>query len=119
MNKAVESGTLANKFKEALKAGKNCIIEIRTPLGNAAGQRLHKALSLAGVKTSVVDVVATPHSGILIETNQQCAKTGLSIQTAFSSVGMDAHLLIQNTPRADIVIIHLNSDEEPRKTPKK
>jgi hypothetical protein len=29
MSKALESGTLANKFKEALKTGKNCAIEIR------------------------------------------------------------------------------------------
>ena len=119
MNKALKSGTLADKFKQALKAGKNCVIEIRTPLGNPAGQRLHKALKLAGVNTTFVDVVATPHTGILIETNQQCAKTGLSIQSAFSAVGMDAHLLVQPTHRANTVIIHLNSDEEPRKAPKK
>ena len=119
MSKALESGTLANKFKEALKTGKNCAIEIRAPLGNPAGRRLHKALALAGVTTSMVDVVATPHTGILIETNQQCAKTGLSVQSAFSAVGMDAHLLVQNTHRENSVIIHLNSDEEPRKAPKK
>jgi hypothetical protein len=119
MNKALESGTLADKFKQALKAGKNCAIEIRTPLGNPAGQRLHKALKLARVETSLVDVVATPHAGILIETNQQCAKTGLSIQSAFSAVGMDAHLLVQNTYRENIVIIHLNSDAEAQKAPKK
>ena len=118
MNKTLESGTLVDKFKEALKAGKNCAIEIRTPLENPVGQRLHKALKVAGVETSFVDV-ATPHSGILIETNQQCAKTGLSIQTAFSAVGLDAHLLVQNTPRENIVIIHLNSESDPQKAPKK
>jgi len=119
MNKALESGSLANKFKEALKTGKNCVIEIRAPIGNAAGERLHKALTLAGVKTLLVDVVATPYSGILIETNQHCAKTGLSLQTAFSAAGMDAHLLVQSSHRENSVIIHLNSKAEPRKSPKK
>jgi hypothetical protein len=43
----------------------------------------------------------------------------LSIQTAFSVVGLEAHLLVQNTRRPDLVVIHLNSESGPRKPPKK
>jgi hypothetical protein len=119
MNKAAESRELATKFKQAMKVAGNCAIEIRTPIGNPAGQRLHKSLTLAGVKTELIDVVATPNSGILIEACQDCAQLGLSIQSAFTGVGVEAHLLVQNTTRENIVIIHLNAAEEPPAAPKK
>lgn len=119
MNKAAESRELATKFKQAMKAARNCAIEIRTPIGNPTGHRLHKSLTLAGVKTALVDVVATPHSGILIEACQDCAELGLSIQSAFTGVGVEAHLLVQNNTRENMVIIHLNAAEEPPPTPKK
>ena len=118
MTKAMESRTLATKFQEALKASDECIIEIRAPIGNSAGQRLHKTLTLAGIQAALVDVIASPHSGILIETNQRCAKTALSVQSAFHAVGVEAHLLVQNTPREDLIVIHLNESADPT-TPKK
>jgi hypothetical protein len=119
MTKAMEAQTLATKFKEALNAGETCVIEIRTPAKNAAGQRLLKTLALAGIDVQLVDVAASPQSGILIEASQQCAKVALSIQTAFSMVGLEAHLLIQNVRRPDLVVIHLNSESNPPKAPKK
>jgi hypothetical protein len=108
--KAPATRALATKFKEVLKGTENCTIEIRTPLGNAAGQRLQKSLSIAGVDAELIDVAATPHTGILIEASQQCAEIALSLQTAFKAVGQEAHLLVQNTRHPDLVIIHLNSD---------
>ena|ERR1041385_4373185 len=111
MNKAIENRALTTKLKEALKESKGCIVEIRTPIGNAAGQRLQRTLTIAGVKATVVDVVATPNAGVLIETSQQCAKIGLAIQTAFSGVGVEAHLLVQNTRHPEVVVIHLSSKD--------
>jgi hypothetical protein len=109
--KATESRALASKFKEAVKHAGRCSFEIRSPIGNAIGQRLQKALEIAGVKTELIEVVATPNAGILIETSQECGGLGLSIQTAFKAIGMEAHLLIQNTGQTNLVIIHLNSSE--------
>jgi hypothetical protein len=76
MNKALESRTLATKFKEALQGSEGCTIEIRSPAGNATGERLHKALTLAGVPTELIDVTATPNTGVLIEASQPCANIG-------------------------------------------
>ena len=117
--KATETRTLAFKFKEAVKHSKRCSFEIRTAIGNAAGQRLHKALTVAGVQAKLIQVVAAPSAGILIETSQDCGGVGVSIQSAFKAVGLDAHLLVQNTRDADLVVIHLNSDDPPNKSPKK
>src|SRR5205085_9155212 len=116
--KALESRALASKFKEALKDTRRCSFEIRSAVGNATGQRLHHALTLAGVKAHLIEAVAPPSSGILIETSQECAGVGLSIQTAFKTVGLDAHLLVQVTRDPNTVVIHLNSDEPPA-APKK
>src|SRR5947199_9765547 len=112
--KATESRALASKFKEALKTAHHCSFEIRSPMGNAIGRRLQKALDVAGVKAELIEVVATPNAGILIETCQDCAGIGLSIQTAFKTVGLEAHLLVQNTGQPDFVIIHLNSEQPER-----
>ena len=117
MTKAMESQTLAIKFKEAFRAGETCQVEIRAPKGNAAGQRLLKTLALAGIQAELIDVAAAPQSGILIEASQQCAKVAVPIQTAFSVVGMEAHLLVQNTRDPNLVVIHLNSESQ--KPPKK
>jgi hypothetical protein len=119
MTKEMESQTLATKFKEAMRGAGVCQVEIRAPKSNAAGQRLHRTLVLAGIEAELVDVAASPQSGILIEASQECAKVALSIQTAFSVVGLEAHLLVQNTRRPDLVVIHLNSESGPGKTPKK
>jgi hypothetical protein len=111
MNKALDSGTLATKFKESIKSSRECTVEIRAPMGNTAGQRLQKALSLAGVTAELISVAATPKAGIMIEASQRCAQIALSIQTSFKAAGLDAHLLVQNARRPDLVIIHLNADD--------
>jgi hypothetical protein len=113
MNKAVETKALATQVKEALKGAKQCVIEIHSPLNNPAGKRLLKSLSVAGVKANLIEVVDTPHTGILIETCQECAGVGLSIQSAFKVAAIEAHLLIQNVRIPNMVIIHLNSAEKP------
>jgi hypothetical protein len=114
---ATESRALASKFKEALQSAHHCTFEIRAPIGNVIGRRLQKALEVAGVKVELIEVVATPNAGILIETCQDCARIGLSLQTAFKTVGLEAHLLVQNVGQPDFVIIHLNS-ERPERAPK-
>ena len=117
MNKAVETRALASKFKEALHGIGECTVEIRAPRSNTAASRLQKTLSIAGIEAQLIDVPATPHTGLLIETSQQCARIALSMQTAFRAVRIEAHLLIQDTTRPDLVIIHLNS-EAPKHTAK-
>jgi hypothetical protein len=119
MTKAMAAQTLATKFKEAFQGADTCVVEIRTPAKNAAGQRLHKTLALAGIDAQLIDVAASPQSGILIEASQQCAKVALSIQTAFGMVGLEAHLLVQNVRRPELVVIHLNSEPGPRKALRK
>jgi hypothetical protein len=114
----METKTLTAQVKEALKVAKTCVIEIRSPMGNAAGQRLLKALRLAGVKTDLIEVTATPNPGILIETCPECAAIGLAVQTGFGTAGLEAHLLVQTTRIPNKVIIHLGSAEPPSKTPK-
>ena len=114
----METKTLTAQVKEALKGAKTCVIEIRSPKGNTAGQRLLKALRLAGVKTELTEVAATPNAGILIETCPECAAIGLAVQTGFGTVGMEAHLLVQTTRIPNKVIIHLGEDGEPPTTPK-
>jgi hypothetical protein len=119
MNKTVETKTLAIQVKEALKGAQKCAIEIHSPLNNPAGKRLHKILSVAGVKANLVEVVATPNTGILIETCPDCAGVGLAIQSAFRVAALEAHLLVQNTRIPNMVVIHLNAEEkQERKTPK-
>jgi hypothetical protein len=117
MNKAVETKTLATQVKEAVKGAKQCVIEIHSPVTNPAGKRLLKSLSIAGVKASLVQVVDTPHTGILIETCPDCAGVGLAIQSAFKVAAVEAHLLVQEVRIPNMVIIHLNSAEKPT-TPK-
>ena len=112
--KATESRALASKFKEAVKGSTRCHFEIRSPIGNTVGRRLHKSFDVAGVKAKLIEVVATPNAGILIETSQDCAAVGLSIQTAFKTFGIEAHLLVQNTSDPHLVILHLNSQETER-----
>lgn len=115
MNKTVETKTLATNVKEALKGAKQCVIEIHSPISNPAGKRLLKSLSVAGVKANLIEVVDTPHTGILIETCQECAGIGLAIQSAFKIAAVEAHLLIQEVRIPHMVIIHLNSVEKPLK----
>ena len=110
MNKAIESRTLATQVKEAVKGSANCVIEIHSPIGNPSGQRLLKSLSISGVKASLIEIVATPNTGILIETSQACAGVGLAVQSAFRVATLEAHLLVQNTRRPNTVIIHLGAD---------
>jgi hypothetical protein len=117
MNKAVETKTLAGHVKEALKSAKQCEIEIHSPVSNPAGKRLLKSLSIAGVKANLVQVVDTPHTGVLIETCPDCAGVGLAIQSAFRVAAMEAHLLVQEVRIPKMVIIHLNSAEK-QNTPK-
>jgi hypothetical protein len=120
--KATEARTLATKFKELSKGTGHCAIEIRSPIGNAAGERLQQTFNVAGIKSTLLNVVATPNTGILIETSQECAALGLSIQTAFKAVDMEAHLLVQNTQRPEVVVIHLNAADSKKpasaRTPK-
>ena len=118
MNKAMESRALGTQVKEALKASRQCVIEIHSPVGNSAGRRLHKTLSVAGVKANLIEVVSKPNIGILIETSQECAGIGLAIQTAFGVAGIEAHLLVQNTRDPRTVVIHMGSAEKPSKAPK-
>lgn len=114
MNKAAETRTLATQVKEALKGAKQCSIEIHSPLNNPAGKRLLKSLSVAGVKASLIEVVDTPHTGILIETCPDCAGVGLAIQSAFRVAAIEAHLLVQEVRIPNMVVIHLNSVEKPK-----
>lgn len=107
MNKGAEN-TLATQVKEAIKGARQCAIEVYCPMGNPAGKRLMKALSFAGVKAHLIEVVATPNTGVLIETSQDCAGVGLAIQSAFRVAALDAHLLVQNTRAPNVVVIHLN-----------
>lgn len=111
--KSIDTRTQNARFKELLKPTSGCRIEIRCPRGNSSGRRLQKSLSLAGAKTDLIEAfVAPPSAGILIEASPDCAQVALSIQTAFKAIDMEAHLLIQSTPEADVVIIHLNSEEK-------
>ena len=114
----METKTMTAQVKEALKGAKTCAIEIRSPIGNAAGQRLAKAFRLAGVKTDLIEVTAVPNPGILIETCPDCAAVGLAVQTGFGTAGLEAHLLIQTTRIPNKVVIHLGQAETPAKTPK-
>ena len=91
MNKAIESRAVATQVKQALKGGKNCTIEIHSPMGNPAGKRLAKSLAVSGVKADLVEVVASPNTGILIETVPECAGVGLAIQSAFKVAAVEAH----------------------------
>ena len=112
MNKAAETRTLATQVKEALKGSTQCTIEIHSPMANPAGKRLHKSLSVAGVNANLIEVVATPNTGILIETCPDCAGVGLAIQSAFKVAGLEAHLLVQTTRHPNTVAIHLNAEEK-------
>jgi hypothetical protein len=114
--KTVESQVLATHLKGAVTKKERCAIEIRAAIGSeshAAAQRLLQALLVAGFKAELIDVVATPHTGILVEASNKCAKTALSIQTAFGIVGIEAHLLIQSTPKDNTVIVHLGQEAKP------
>ncbi|HUS36373.1 MAG TPA: hypothetical protein VM680_13560 [Verrucomicrobiae bacterium] len=114
MNKVAETKTLAIQVKDALKGAQKCVIEIHSPLNNPAGKRLLKSLSVAGVKANLIQVVDTPHTGILIETCPDCAGVGLAIQSAFRVAAVEAHLLVQNVRIPNTVVIHLNSLEDPK-----
>ena len=118
MNTVAETRALATQVKEALKSASKCTIEIHSPIGNEAGKRLVKALSIAGVKASLINITATPNTGILIETSQECAGVGLAVQSAFRVAAIEAHLLVQNTRSPNTVVIHLNTEENPSKPPK-
>ena len=75
----MESRVLTTHLKEALRHERGCAIEIRAPFGSdshTTAQRLLKSLIVAGVKAELVDVVAAPQVGILIEASQQCARAG-------------------------------------------
>jgi len=109
--KATETRTLESKFTETLKATGGCSIEIRCPMGNTIGERLQRSLATAGVKTHLIHVVASANTGILIESSTDCAGIALSIQSALKAIEMEAHLLVQYTPRPQVVVIHLNSVE--------
>lgn len=114
MNKALETRTFAIHVKDALKGAQQCVIEIHSPIRNPAGKRLLKSLSVAGVKATLIEVVDTPHTGILIETGQECAGVGLAIQSAFRVAALEAHLLVQSPREPNLVVIHLNSEEKPK-----
>jgi hypothetical protein len=112
--KTVETRVLADQLKGAKHKEERCAIEIRAPVGSEAhdsAKRLLKSLAIAGFKAELIDVVSTPHSGILIESATGCARTALSVQTAFKVAGMEAHLLIQNGSRPNTVIIHLGQSD--------
>jgi hypothetical protein len=107
---------LTTQLKQTVRKEDRCVFEIRAPLGTEAhqtAQRLMRALEVAGLKGELVPVVGSPNSGILIEASQECARIALSIQTAFGGIGMEAHLLIQNTRRPDMVVIHLGQKQKP------
>ena len=114
----MQTKTLTTQVKEALKGAKTCVLEIRSPIGNPAGQRLVKAFRMAGVRTDFIEVTAVPNSGILIETCPDFAAVGLAVQTGFGTAGLEAHLLVQTTRIPNKVVIHLGQAETPTKTPK-
>lgn len=114
----MDNPSLASHVKQALKGSEKCTIEIHSPMGNPAGERLKKTLSAAGVKTKLIEIVANPNTGILIECSQECSKLALAVQTAFGIIGMEAHLLVQNTREPNMIVIHLNGEGD-FNTPKK
>jgi len=107
-------GAIAAELKDALHSRRRCEIEIRAPLGaesRKTAERLLKGFSLSGFEGKIIDVVASPSSGILVECSHDTSQIALSIQTAFTTAGLHAELLIHDRGRAKTIILHLG--EEP------
>lgn len=105
-----EPRSFAGHFKKALRKEHRCEVEIRSPVGSetlVAAKRLLRGFQMAGFTGRVLEVVATPCEGILVESDLELSGAALSIQSAFKMVGLEAEVLVQASSRPNLVILHL------------
>jgi hypothetical protein len=98
-----------DSIRKALRGTGGCAVEIRVPTdteARAVAKRLHRIFDSCGYATAIIAEPESdsPPEGVQLLCSPENAQSGLAIQSAFQSAGIDVLLTVHQKARNKVVV---------------